>query len=177
MRKFLVVMLATMTMLSLASVASAAPNKLRTFGTGEVTVTSASSAVIDNDAGEYGGVYVQGYKAQTGKLLSQVDYSFTSRADVAGGAPRFSIPIDENRDGGTEAYAFIDAFGCGATGSGGFVFVSTTNSNCQVFYQDVTYQNWDAFAAANPTYRISDDVPFIISDQPGHYELTGILLK
>ena len=173
MRRFLVVMLATMTILSLASVASAAPNKLRTFGTGEVVVTSASSVTISNGFGEYGGVYLQGYKAQTGKLLSQVDYSFRNLGNVAGGAPRFSIPIDENGDGGTEAYAFIDVNGCNGTG---FVFVSSTNSACQVFY-GATYANWDAFAAANPTYRISNDVPFIISDVEGNYSLDRISLK
>lgn len=39
------------------------------------------------------------------------------------------------------------------------------------------YANWDAFASANPTYRIaSDALTFVIVDQPGLFEVTHVRL-
>jgi hypothetical protein len=129
-----------------ASAAFAAPNaqKLKTFGTGEVTLTGADSATIVNDAGEYGGVYVQTSKSSTS--LDQVVLEFTSTADVQGGAPRFSIPIDSdgrtNTDGG---FAFIDAAGCGGTVGTHTdnTWVSTENAACHVNYAPNDYANWE----------------------------------
>ena len=36
-------------------------------------------------------------------------------------------------------------------------------------FEGTTYANWDAFAAANPDYRIGHAVPFVITDttEPG----------
>src|SRR5262249_29704224 len=91
---------------------SGAGARLRTFGTGEVS-TADNSATIGIDVGEFGGVFEQG-KGQGGKLLAEVVFAFTSRGDVAGGAPRFSIPIDDGLFDPNGDYAFIDAAGCGA---------------------------------------------------------------
>ena len=68
-------------------------------------------------------------------------------------------------------YAFIDAAGCGSTG-----MVSTTDPNCAVTFNGVTYANWDAFAAANPSYRIGNVVPFVITDttEPGTTLISAI---
>lgn len=154
--------------------ASASPNKLKTFGTGEVTITSADSATIVNGAGEYGGVYINS-KKHSGKPLRAVSFSFESTGDVAGGAPRFSIPIDTDGVGGTvEGYAFLDVLGCGySVGT-----VSTSLSNCHVNFMSVDYANWDALAAAFPTARIAPgSIPFIIADQPGNYAVNSIDLR
>ena len=98
----------------LAGTSGAAPGgRLRTFGTGEV-ITANNSATIVIDVGEFGGVFQQG-KVQSGQLLGDVTFAFTSRGDVAGGAPRFSIPIDDGSFDPNSDYALIDAAGCGAT--------------------------------------------------------------
>jgi len=87
---------------------------------------------------------------------------------VAGGAPRFSIPLS------TGSYAFIDALNSGNTGT-----VSTDDPNAKVFINTGgEYANWDAMVAANPTWRIgSGKVPFVIADQPGTYEISNIVLR
>ena len=83
---------------------------------------------------------------------------------VGGGSPRWSIPIDTNGDAKADGYAFIDAANCGSMGT-----VSTTLANCPVSFGPAAYPNWDAFATANPSYRIANALPFIISDtsEPG----------
>ena len=152
--------------------ASASPaDKLQTFGTGAVTVTSPNSATIVNGDGQYGGVFINS-RSQSAKPLDAVHFSFDSSGDSAGGAPRFSIPID---DGTTVLkYAFIGVLNCGySTGT-----VSTDLSNCMVNFNSVDYANWDAFASANPTFRIAPgQIPFIIADQPGTYMVSNIDLR
>jgi hypothetical protein len=111
-------------------------------------------------------------------LLNAVTFSFVSTGDVTGGAPRFSIPINTDGGGGSVAgYAFIDAANCGGL-SGGTTTVSTKAANCRVFFQTATYDNWTAFAAANPTYRIAQGhFPFIIADgSAGNYAVSSIVL-
>ena len=160
-------------------VASASAPKLQTFGTGTVTVMGADSATIVNGTGEYGGVYLNS-KSQSGKPLNAVSFSFVSTGDVTGGAPRFSIPIDTDGIGSTvEGYAFLDVLGCGGV-TGATTTVSTDLSSCQVSFNspNYNYANWDAFAAANPTYRISPGaIPFIIADEPGSYAVNSIDLR
>ena len=158
----------TLTLASLAG--AAAPNTLKTFGPGDVTVTGSKSATIANDAGEYGGVYVQS-KSLNGKSLAKVDFEFTASADsdVAGGAPRFSMPI--NNGTSVTSYAFIDVANCGSE------WVSTDNADCKVFLGANSYANWDAFASENPTYKIADAIPFIVADQAGSYTVKDIDLR
>lgn len=160
-----------------AVAAQAAPGSLKTFGTGDVTVTSPDSATIVNDAGEYGGVYLQS-RSTSGKSLSSATFSFVSTGDAAGGAPRFSIPIDTDGNGSTDdGYAFLDVLGCGGT-SGQTTTVSTSSASCHVNFAGVDYANWAAFAAANPSYRVAPgQIPFIIADQAGHYAVSSITLR
>ena len=158
--------------------ASASPNKLQTFGTGTVTVTGPDSATIVNETGQYGGVYINA-KSQGNKPLDAVSFSFVSTGDVAGGAPRLSIPIDTDGVRGTvEGYAFLDAAGCGGV-SGGPTTVSTGLATCAVNFNSVAdYANWTEFATANPTYRIAAGaVPFIIADAAGSYSVSNIDLR
>jgi len=161
-----------------ASAAQAAPSKtLKTFGTGDVTAT-ADSATIVNDAGEYGGVYLNS-KSQSSKPLSQVVFEFrNANGDVAGGSPRFSIPIDTDGVGSTDnGYAFLDVAGCGGV-SGDNTLVSTQSGTCAVNFQGVDYPNWSTFASANPSYRIAPGfIPFIIADTAGNYAVDHIVLR
>jgi hypothetical protein len=152
--------------------ATAAPkSKLQIFGTGGVTLEGSNAATLVNDTGEYSGVYL---KAKNGaRRVRSVSFSFDYTGDIAGGAPRFSIPIDTNHDRTVDGYAFLDAINCGDTGT-----VSTTDANCKVFFQAETFDNWAAFAAAHPKYRIPPRaIPFVIADQPGTYEISNIDLR
>jgi len=178
MKRFVVFLGVVAALLMVAVPASSAPvEKLRAFGTGDVTLVGDDGATIVNDAGEYGGVYVPG-KAQSGELLADVTYSFTNAGgDVAGGAPRLSIPIDDPSTGPTlDAYAFIDVANCGGL-TGGTTLVSTESVTCPVFYGDASYANWAAFAAAEPTFRIARGRDaFVIADQPGSYAVSNVVL-
>jgi hypothetical protein len=148
-----------------------ANGQLQAFGTGTVVITSADSATIVNTTGQYGGVFLNS-KSQSAKPLNAVSFSFVSTGDVAGGAPRFSIPIDSGST--TVMYAFLDVLGCGYAAG----IVSTDLANCHVNFNSVDYANWDAFAAANPTYRIAPGfIPFIIADEPGSYAVNSIDLR
>ena len=161
---------------------SAAPNiKYRTFGSATVTEGPAGTFTIVSDgpdpiydpSPEYGGVYLNS-KSNSGKAIGSVSFSFVSSGDSAGGAPRFSLPI--NTDGVTNTadfYAFIDEAGCGAP------LVSTESANCAVNAGGETFANWAAFAAAHPTYRIAPgSIPFIIADGTlGTYVVSDIVLR
>ena len=176
MKRVLSVVFACAASLALSGTVLAAP-PLQTFGTGSVDVTSRDSATITNGAGEYAGVYVRA-RSLSNRPLAETDFSFVSTGDTAGGAPRFSIPIDTDGDASTtELYAFMAADRCGGS-SGQETWVSTENTDCIVdLNTGGTYANWDALAAANPTWVISKETPFIISDQPGVYEVSEIDLQ
>lgn len=183
-RLFIGLMVAAIAAIGFGGVgASASAPKLQTFGTGTVTVTGADSATIvttatgdPNNPFQYGGVFLHS-KSQSAKPLNAVSLSFVSTGDVTGGAPRFSIPINTDGGGSVSGYAFIDAAGCGGA-SGETTTVSTDLANCQVFFV-VGYANWDAFATANPTYRIAPGaIPFIIADgAAGTYLVSSIDLR
>lgn len=149
--------------------ASAAP-KLLTFGTGDV-VAGTDSATIVNDVGEYGGVYLNS-RSQSAKPLKDVVFSFVSTGDTAGGAPRFSWPIDTDRNGTVDGYAFLDVNGCGGP------LVSSSSPTCTTYFGSEVFPNWAAFAAAHPDYRSAPGaIPFIIADWVGSYSVTDIVLR
>ena len=123
--------------------------------------------------GNYAGVYVSpGLPGKPIADVTKLSFSYTlDGGAVAGGSPRLSIPIDENGDGLTDAYAFIDAANCNQLGQTS----GTVDLSCPVFYNSpydqnpdgTLYANWADFAAANPTYRIGKDaLAFVIVDQP-----------
>jgi hypothetical protein len=162
----LAVAIAAVAMLTLVGTSGAAGGKLKTFGTGEVT-TAGNSATIVIDVGEVGGVFAK--SNSSGKLLGDAVFAFTSRGDAAGGAPRFSIAINDGSFDPNSDYAFIDAPGCGATvgDNPGSVatFVSTQNPACHVNFHGVDYANWATFANAHPTFTVAKGwIPFIIAD-------------
>jgi hypothetical protein len=161
---------------------TAAAPKLQTFGTGEVSISGGTVTIVNGIAGydenddpipEYGGVYLKP-RSQSAKLTS-VAFSFTNLDDVAGGAPRFSIPIDDRDPSTNDTYAFIDVNSCG-----GDSLVSTTNPDCMVYFwtESAPYDNWADFAAEHPTWRVAPSVPpFIIADWFGEYRVTDIVLR
>jgi hypothetical protein len=167
----------------IASTALAAPaTKYVAFGsatvtespTGTFTIVSNGFDPVYTTSPEYGGVSISS-KATSGKLIGAVTFSFMSSGDVAGGAPRFSIPINVDGKGNKTAfYAFLDVNGCA-----GATLVSTDSSTCKVFAGTETFANWAAFAAAHSSYKIaSGSSPFIIADgTQGTYVVSDIVLR
>lgn len=158
--------------IAFAGISTAAPNKLRTFGTGDVSI-SGGTVTIDNGSGHYGGVY-RASRSLSSKPLRAVHISFTSSGDVAGGAPRFSIPLNTGQAESVAPYAFLDVNNCGSN------VVSTDSDNCRVFinFNGESFADWDALVAAHPTWRVKPGgIPFIIADQPGTYIVSNIDLR
>jgi hypothetical protein len=174
MKKLSLAFLSTIALtVALVGTASAAsPGKLRSDGTGTATITGAKSATLVNDSGEYTYVYVNA-KSPYGKVLAKVDFGFNATGSIAGGAPRLSIPVDSDDAGsGWDLFAFIDVNSCGSG------WVSTANPACGVYIGSEFFANWDALAAAHPTWRMARDTsPFAIADQAGTYHLSGIDLN
>jgi hypothetical protein len=164
--------LALAAVMAIAGTALAAPHaRLKTFGTGTL---DGSVVTIVNGADEYGGVYFAS-RGRSAKPIAAVNFSFEYSGTVAGGAPRFSIPLDTDRNGRLDGYAFLDANNCGLTGS-----VSTSDDSCQVFlnFGNISFANWDAMVAAHGDWRLAPGkVPFIIADQPGTYVISDIDLR
>jgi len=161
----------------IAVVASAAPGKLKCFSGAPATCSvSQDTVTLDTSTGGFAGGYVTNSK-NPGASLGGVTYSFQYNCDpsdnstdcVGGGSPRWSIPISAGGSGNKVAgYAFLDAAGCGSNGT-----VSTASPSCAVTENaDLggnSYANWAAFAAANPTFKIGNALPFVITDttEPG----------
>jgi hypothetical protein len=164
-------LLALLAIFAVAVPVMAAPNsKLKTFGTGDVTLVGRNGANIVNGADEYGGVYLGGHR--NAKFLRSVHFSFRSTGGVAGGAPRFSIPIDTNHDRTVEGYAFLDVNNCGSS------VVSTDDPTCKVYFLNLAFDNWDAFADAHPDWRIPPGaIPFVIADIAGNYSVRDVDLR
>lgn len=184
MRRFLSITIsAILATFIFASVASAAPAKAQAlicFSGGGATcvVSNDNAATLDVPGGGYAGVYVNG-KSYSNKPAASVDFSFDYWGDVSGGSPRLSIPMNDGTS--PTPYAFLDAAGCGYVTDvtpNTFHTVSTTLATCATTFKGVTYANWDAFAAANPTVRIaSGTLAFVIADQPGHVVIYSVTTK
>ena len=111
-------------------------------------------------------------KSQSNKPVADVDFSFTSTGGVAGGAPRFSIPLNTGT-GGTQ-YAFIDVLNCGRTTG----VVSTNDAACKVFVGSESFDNWNDMADKHSDWRIaSGKIPFVIADVAGEYAVQNIVLR
>jgi hypothetical protein len=175
---------AVLACVAIAGTVIAAP-KLNTFGSADVRVNGGTVTITTDDGQDpdwggpkYGGVYLNS-KSLSGKYIGSVDFSFVSTGDVSGGAPRFSMPIDVDENGGVDGYAFIDAGNCGGT-SDNPVTVGTSNPACDVYFGSEGFANWDAFYAAHPAYRMAPGaIPFIIADGAYNsvYEISQIDLR
>jgi hypothetical protein len=187
--RFLGIFALVLSALSLGSAGpAAAANPLLCFdgpsdGTiygGDCTLNaSGTGAVLDNSGGDpdgsYSGVYFA-VSSVSGKLLSEVsDLSFTYTGTATAGSPRISLPIDTNNDGATDFYAFIGAFYCN---NGAGLVDPMHDTTCTIFFTGNISgdANWAAFVAAHPTWRVSNDVPFIIADDAGLWTVGNVHL-
>jgi hypothetical protein len=129
------------------------------------------NTTVQGPNGSYAGV-VQNVNFIKGRLIKDVvnlNFSYAGGPHV-GGAPRLSIPIDEDNNGTWDSFAFMDAPGC----NDGDEFVGrvegTGDTTCDVNNNGIDYPNWAAFVTAHPAWRIAKNaVAFIIIDQPAHY--------
>jgi hypothetical protein len=136
---------------------------------------------IDSDTDRnnaYAGVYYA-QSSLSGRPLAEVSASFTYAASAgttaSGGSPRISIPIDDKDATTTLAYAFVDTLGCN-NGSADNGTLSLSNATCTVAYGGGSWVNWAAFAAAHTTWTVSNNLPFVIVDQPGRWTITNVQL-
>ena len=178
-------------MLAVAGVAFAAggppstapgQNKLVCFQSGDATCTTNTSgakgsATLAVTGAGAAAVYYTGFNDSIyGVPLSQVtQLSFNYTGTATGGAPRFSIPIDENNDGLTEQFAFVGATLC--NNGNGLVDV-IKDSTCNVNYNSVDYPNWAAFAAAYPAAEVAltDNYVFVIADEVGTWTVNNVII-
>ena len=180
------ILLAVVASLTIAAPTMASANRLRieTGGTGVAELDGPTSATLSASPGSYAAVYVMARSTQH-RSLDRVEMGFTvaSGGIVSGGAPRLTVPIDEDGDGEWDDFASIDVFGCGAPVANGVlqdaVLVSTANPDCAVSLNaGGTYANWDAFATAHPSWRTAvGQQPFVIADWTADVTLTGIDLN
>jgi hypothetical protein len=163
--------IALVAVMALASTVTA-NGKLLTFGTGNVSINGGTVTIV-NGANQYGGVYLNS-RSLSSKKLRAVHISFVSHDDTAGGAPRFSIPLNTGHTETVTPYAFLDVNNCGSS------LVSTSNSHCKVFlnFSSESFDNWADLVAKHPKWRMAKAaIPFIIADQPGHYVVSDIDLR
>lgn len=184
--------LALVASLALAGTAMAAPSLVtQTGGLGFASIsgTSATIGVGGSDGAGYALVYLRGKPTSAGKLLADVELAATVGAgsQVAGGAPRLTVPIDTNGDGKWDVFATMDWNSCQGTATNGVlaqtITMSTENPACTVYLNSGgSYTNWDEFAAANLGWRVasagSSTRPFVIVDwAPTNVTLTAIDLS
>jgi len=116
--------------------------------------------------GDYAGVYYQEgsiYGAELGDI-KQLSFHYVANDDDLGpGNLSLNIPIDEDGDGTTEQYAFIDVFYCPGTDG---VVDAIEDDACGIWYNSIQYTNWDAFVAAFPDALIAtDNFAFVIAER------------
>jgi hypothetical protein len=142
-------------------------------------------SVPEQTGNDYTGVYAKN-TGLGGQLVGNVrnlsfDYLDPSGGGYAGaGAPRFSVPIDENGNGTPEGYAFMAGSECTqpipSSDWDRADFTGRTSAGCDMYYLGLPYSSngtmsaWAVFAAAHPTFKIgtvSNGVAFVIQDELG----------
>ena len=131
------------------------------------------TAVAGND---YAGVYLQNTNLD-GKPLSIVNQlGFTYAGSAAGaGAPRISLPVDTTGSGATGLWMYLSAFYCNdGTGK----LDALNDATCTIWLSNgASYANWAALVAAHPSWRVAtDNVSFVIVDEPGHWTVSDVRL-
>lgn len=128
---------------------------------GKATLSLTSS----NPNGDYAGVFTPD-STMYGKLLSslsQLSYQYTTSITPMPGNLSYNIPIDQNGDGSTEGYAFVDAFYC--AGTNGNVDI-VNDANCTIWYLGNPYPNWTAFVTAFPGAKVAtDNFVFVVAER------------
>lgn len=117
----------------------------------------------NSPTGDYAGVYIP-HSAMSGKLLGKVKhlgYNYKGTVKPTPGDLSLNVPLDENNNGSTEEYAYVDAFYC--PGNHGHVDI-IKNKKCGIFVGqgNTEYPNWAALVAAHPTYKVATDHPPIL---------------
>lgn len=180
-----VLMVASVAGATLAAAPSTAPgqNKLLCFSDGDATCTQPSkgakgTAVLTvNSLPATAAVYYFGYNDSIyGVALSSVtQLSFNFSGTPNAGSPRFSVPIDENDDGYTEAFAFVGAALCN---NGAGLVDAINDPTCNVNYLGLDYANWATFAAAFPAAEVSltDNYVFVVADDIGSWTVGNVTI-
>jgi hypothetical protein len=124
-------------------------------GAGSIAWTSAggSSTASDNQAlrlsgttqgTDYSGAYAIG-ATSAGVLLSQFNASFDVKGFQGAGSPRISLPVDTNRDGSTDVWAYLSAFYCSGNArsqaANGFDHVDFQKSGCTIYTSSAAVLN------------------------------------
>ena len=132
-----------------------------------------------NPNGEYAGVFgAQGLRLKKLANVTALTFSYAG-GPIGGGAPRWSIPIDENNDGkrsGDEQYAFVAGDRCNDGDTPVALVDARHDATCLIDHKGVTYANWNDFATQHPTWKIagkesdgtSNAFTFVIADAPTH---------
>jgi hypothetical protein len=135
---------------------------------GNCTISNGVATLNNSDSnvnGDYSGVY---YETNTinGMLLSSatsLGYTYSGNIAPLPGDLSLNIHVDENGDGTTDAYAYVDAFYC--PGTAGVVDV-INDPVCGIWYKGMEYVNWSAFVSAFPTAKFATDgVEFIVAER------------
>jgi hypothetical protein len=142
---------------------------------------SGTGATLDNSVTGPDGSYAGVYFAHSGigaELIGDVSgLSFTYTGTASAGSPRIALPIDTDNDGDTDLYIFIGAFYCN---NGAGLVDPMTDTTCTIWSNlDGTNPlgaNWAAVVAAHPNWRVSDDAPFIVADDPGIWTVSNVHL-
>jgi hypothetical protein len=135
-----------------------------------------TSATLNNNGGDPEGSYSGVYYASSslsGTLVSSItQLSFDYTGVATAGSPRISLPIDTDHNGTTDFYAFISASHCGIG-----VHVDINNTGCLVFWTGgpVSGESWATFST-HGWWVATDDVPFVIADDPGIWTVSNIQL-
>ncbi len=142
------------------------PTDLSIYG-GTCSITNGVATLNNSDSnpnGDYSGVYYP-TNASSGQLLSSITslgYTYSGTVSPTPGDLSLNIPVDTDINGTTDAYAFVDAFYC--PGTAGTVDV-IHDPVCGIWVNSIEYPNWAALIAANPTWKVSSDVPFIVAER------------
>ena len=116
--------------------------------------------------GDYAGVYYQESSIHGTALgdIKQLGFHYIANDDELNpGNLSLNIPIDEDGDGVTEQYAFIDVFYCPGTDG---VVDALHDEECGIWYDGVQYENWDALVEEFPDALIAtDNFAFVIAER------------
>jgi hypothetical protein len=172
MKRLFAAMTAALMVLALTGTAIAAPKSSTLTCDGNCTISGTTATITTNGTlGDGGSVWYTKFSGKSfyGQRLSQISaLSFTSSGSSALGIdPRWSIPIDTNNDGFTEAFAFVASGTC--NNGAGLVDV-IHDATCSVNYLGATYANWAAFVAAQPAIAeisLTDNWAFVVADGSG----------
>lgn len=148
--------------------------KITKFGVATLDNKTNDATGATNLSDQYSGVYVKNSNL-VGKAIgaiNQLGFSYTGDAATPG-APRISLGIDTDGDGGWNEFAYLSAFYCN-DGAGNADFIN--DPTCTIYTSSGgVYANWKAMVAAHPDYKVGY-TPFVIADEPGTWTVSNVKL-